>query len=135
MRTLAGAIVSLAVAGNAHAQTTAGEQVFRARCASCHNGQPDSRAPSPDALQARTPQAIIEALVNGGMRVQGSQMNGADRRLVAEYVTGRHIEDDVTGAAAGRCAKTAPLGDVVRGPRWTGWSPASTNARFQPADQ
>src|SRR5262249_29842730 len=54
---------------------------------------------------------------------------------VAEYVTGKQIEEDVTGASAGRCAKPAALGDVSRGSHWLGWSPAATNARFQPADQ
>jgi len=125
----------LALAAPAFAQAPAGEAIFQSRCASCHTGQPDSRAPGPDALKARTPQAVLEALVNGGMRVQGSQMNGADRRAVAEYVTGKQIAEDVTGAATGRCAKSAPLSDITRGPRWAGWSPASTNARFQTAEQ
>src|SRR5512140_2011920 len=123
------------MAAPARAQSAAGEQVFRARCASCHSGQPDSRAPSPDALKSRAAQAVIDALANGGMRVQGSQMNGADRRAVAEYVTGKQIDDDIIGAATGRCATPAPLGDVTRGARWSGWSPAPTNARFQAADQ
>jgi polyvinyl alcohol dehydrogenase (cytochrome) len=125
-------MILAASAATADAQT--GEQIFKTRCASCHNGQPDSRAPGPEALKARTPQAVIEALVNGGMRVQGSQMNGADRRAVAEYVTGKQIDEDVTGAATGRCSKPAALGDVTRGGRWSGWSPAPTNARFQTGD-
>ena len=107
----------------AHAQVPSGAQVFQARCASCHSGQPDSRAPAPEALKSRAPQAVIDALVNGGMRVQGAQMNGADRRAVAEYVTGKPLDGDVTGAAAGRCATSSPLGNLTRGARWSGWSP------------
>ncbi len=135
MKKAAIAIVILAGAATAGAQAPAGEQIFAARCATCHNGQPDSRAPALDALKARTPQAIIEALVNGAMRVQGSQMNGADRRAVAEYVTGKHIEEDVTGAATGRCAANTALSNPARGPRWPGWSPSPANTRFQAADQ
>ena len=118
------------------AQAPAGDQIFTSRCASCHNGQPDSRAPDLTSLKSRTPQAVIEALVNGAMRVQGSQLSGPERRAVAEYVSGRTIDEDVTGAAAGRCsAKAAGVGaGVTRGPRWTGWSPSPNNARFQPAD-
>jgi polyvinyl alcohol dehydrogenase (cytochrome) len=119
------------------AQTPAGDQIFASRCASCHTGQPDARAPSLDALKARTPQAVIEALVNGAMRAQGSQLSGPDRRAVAEYVTGKKIDEDVTGAATGRCTASATIGTsaaVTRGPRWTGWSPSPNNARFQPAD-
>src|SRR5437868_8247550 len=135
MKLTACAVACLALAASSQAQTPAGEQIFRARCASCHSGAADSRAPSPDALKARAPQAVIEALVNGGMRVQGSQMNGAERRAVAEYVTGKQIDGDVTGASTGRCVTASPLADVTRGPRWNGWSAAPTNARSQPADQ
>ena len=121
-----------AVAG---AQAPSGDRVFAARCASCHNGQPDSRAPSLEALHARTPQAVLDALVNGAMRVQGAQMNGADRRAVAEYITGKSVADDVTGAATGRCTTRTPLADLARAPRWTGWSPVVSNARSQSRDQ
>ena len=118
------------------AQTPAGEQIFASRCASCHNGQPDARAPAPDALKGRTAQAVIEALVNGAMRAQGSQLSGPDRRAVAEYVTGKKIDEDVTGAAMGRC----PVADQFRNataprPQWSGWSPTFTNTRFQAGDQ
>src|SRR5215475_7669332 len=121
------------VAAAAQAQTPSGEQIFSSRCVSCHSGQPDSRAPDLTSLKARTPQAIIEALVNGAMRAQGSQLSGPERRSVAEYVSGKKIDEDVIGAATGRCtAKSTP--GVARGPRWAGWSPSPNNARFQPAD-
>jgi polyvinyl alcohol dehydrogenase (cytochrome) len=132
-----GAIVlaCLVAAMPARAQSSAGEPIFRARCATCHDGQPDSRAPALDALKSRAPQAVIDALVNGAMRVQGAQMNGADRRAVAEYVTGKPLEGDVIGAATGRCVKPGPLGNVTRGSSWPGWSPSPGNTRFQPAGQ
>ena len=135
MKALALAFACLAVATTAGAQAPSGETIFQARCASCHNGQPDSRAPSLDALKSRTTQAVIDALVNGAMRAQGSKMNGPDRRAVAEYVTGQRIDEDVTGSSTGRCLTKEALGDIARRPNWTGWSPSTTNARFQPADQ
>ena len=66
------------------------------------------------------------------MRVPGSRMTGAERRAVAEYLTGRSLDGDVRGAAAGKCA-------MGRGPTyhpvaWLGWSPKPDNTRFQPAD-
>src|SRR6476646_2174094 len=130
------AVLALApAAARAQTQTSSGERIFAARCVSCHNGQPESRAPALDALKARTPQAVLEALVNGAMRVQGAQMNGADRRAIAEYVTGKAITEDVTGAGAGRCAARTPLADITRAPRWAGWSPSLSNSRAQPRDQ
>jgi polyvinyl alcohol dehydrogenase (cytochrome) len=112
------------------AQQPDGEQVFTRSCASCHTGAPDSRAPSPDALRARTPQAVIEALMTGAMRPQGSRLSGPERRAVAEFVTGKKVGIDVTGAAQGRCA-AAPSSDVGRAAAWAGWSPDVTNARLQ----
>jgi mono/diheme cytochrome c family protein len=45
------------------AQAPDGAQVFMASCSNCHNGAADSRAPAPDALRSRSPEAIIEALM------------------------------------------------------------------------
>src|SRR5688572_24868073 len=111
----------------------AGEQVFKDRCASCHSAAADSRAPAPEALRSRSPQAVVESLVNGAMRVQGSRMTGAERRAVAEYITGRALDGDVAGGATGRClANQQP--DRTGGGGWRGWSPAPTNTRFQPVE-
>ena len=77
--------------------------MFEASCAACHTGAPESRAPSLDALRTRTPQAIIDSLLSGAMRPQGARLSGAERRAVAEFVTGKSIEGDVSGAQTGRC--------------------------------
>jgi polyvinyl alcohol dehydrogenase (cytochrome) len=114
-----------------HAQGTTGEQVFKDRCASCHTGAADSRAPSPDALRSRSPQAIVEALVNGAMRAQGSRMTGAERRAVAEFLTGRSVEGDVSGAATGRCESASAPSRQMSGSGWRGWSPGADNTRSQ----
>ena len=91
-----------------------GEQVFTQSCASCHTGAPDSRAPSLDALKARTPQAVIESLLTGAMRPQGSRLSGPERRAVAEFVTGKKVAGDVTGADTGRCTAAARTGSASR---------------------
>jgi polyvinyl alcohol dehydrogenase (cytochrome) len=114
------------------AQGPSGEQVFKDRCANCHSGAADARAPSPEALGARSPQAIIESLVNGAMRTQGSRLTGAERRAVAEHLTGRRVEGDVSGAARGTCGSDSGPRDT-RASSWTGWSPRSDNTRFQSA--
>lgn len=117
------------------AQTPDGSSVFQASCASCHTGAPESRAPSVEALRSRTPQAIVDALLAGPMRPQGSRLSGAERRAVAEFITGKSIEGDVSGASAGRCTARASLPEFTKTPHWTGWSPSPTNTRFQSADQ
>ena len=119
--------------GYVWAQQPDGEQVFRQSCASCHNGMPDSRAPGRDALAARTPQAVIESLMTGAMRPQGSRLSGPERRAVAEFVSGRKLNVDVTGAGQGRCDAQPRRIEKEAGATWAGWSPATTNTRFQPA--
>src|ERR1700680_4420258 len=92
-------------AGMALAQTPLpdGAAVFHRPCAPCHNGAADSRAPRVETLRENSPQAIIDALVSGAMRLQGSRLGGAERRAVAEYLSSRKIGLDVAGAAVGRC--------------------------------
>jgi polyvinyl alcohol dehydrogenase (cytochrome) len=131
-------LTALLLAAPAVAQTPDGAQVFQRNCVSCHTGAADSRAPSPDALKARAPRAILDALMTGAMRPQGSRLSGPERRAVAEFVTGKKIEGDVTGAERGRCAASASTGtirDFTSQPHWSGWSPTPTNTRYQPADQ
>ena len=83
---------------------------------------------------ARSPEAIVESLVNGAMRVQGARLSGAERRAVAEFLTGRTIGGDVSGAGSGRCtAAEAPAADRIKASRWSGWAPAGSNTRFQSA--
>jgi polyvinyl alcohol dehydrogenase (cytochrome) len=113
------------------AQPSPGEKVFADRCASCHSGAAAARAPAPESLRSRSPQAIVESLVNGAMRAQGSRLTGAERRAVAEFLTGRSVDGDVSGSATGRCAGTATASTPGNG--WRGWSPAGSNTRFQPA--
>ena len=133
---IASVTLLLAIAGSIslmEAQSAPGEQVFKERCAGCHNGAADSRAPSPDALRSRSPQAIVESLVNGGMRTQGARLTGAERRAVAEYLAGRSIEGDVSGAAKGLCAAGGIKTTSTTAAAWNGWSPRPDNTRLQSA--
>ena len=111
-----------------------GAALFSTWCASCHNGAENSRAPSPTVLKERSPLAVLSALTAGGMRSQGARLNGLERRAVAEYLTGKKLEGDVSGASAGLCA-SRPNFDPSAGPSWGGRSPTTSNARFQPGSQ
>lgn len=119
----------------AAAQAPDGAALFGRACSSCHTSAADSRAPSPAALQPRTPESIIETLVTGAMRVQGSRLSGAERRAIAEFLTGKTIAGEVTGASTGRCTSESRFVAASPEPRWTGWSATSSNTRFQAADQ
>ena len=111
-----------------------GARLFQDACSTCHNAD-DTRAPSPEALHARTPQAIVDALTSGSMRYQGLALSGAERRAIAESLTGRKLRGSISGAALGRCAGAVPLGSISAAPAWNGWGVDAQNSHFQPAAQ
>jgi len=124
----------LCAAVAAHAQAPDGSAVFRANCATCHDGGASSRAPAPEQLRDRTPESIIAALTGGAMRYQGLSLTGAERRAVAEYLTGKSVGADVqVDPKAGRCTSAAPFVGVSGGPAWNGWSIDAENTHFAPA--
>src|SRR5258706_4374768 len=119
------------MAATTAAQTPDAAGIFARECSTCHDGSAGSRAPAPDVLRQRSPEAIMSALTMGGMRPQGARLSGIERRAVAEYLSGRALGGDVTGASVGRCASLPPLGDPATGPSWTSWAPNSGNTRLQ----
>jgi polyvinyl alcohol dehydrogenase (cytochrome) len=130
----------LALPAAAFAQTPAGsgtppngETLFKTMCAGCHNGLPNSRAPAPETLKQRSPEAILEILTNGAMRSQGSRLDGEQRHLIAEYVSGKPLGGDLTGAATGKCTSQSKF--KPGGPTWNGWGVNIHNTRFQPAKE
>ena len=50
--------------------------------------------------------------MTGAMRAQGSRLSGPERRAVAEFVTGKKVGGDVTGAETGRCTRPARASDA-----------------------
>ena len=122
-------LACLAVAG--WAQAPEGAAMFKKRCGICHDGAETSRAPSPEALRERSPESIVQALEIGPMRIVGSRLSGAERRTLAEYITGKKMDGDVTGTSAGRCGAQPPVPDPASGPMWNAWGATVANTRFQ----
>src|SRR5271170_2208797 len=103
----------------ADAATPGGEALFQARCAGCHNGASEARAPAPEVLRQRSAAAILEVLANGAMRIQGATLGGSERRAIAEYLGGTILAGDPTGASRGRCESSSTF--QISGPSWNGW--------------
>ncbi|MFN7915012.1 MAG: PQQ-binding-like beta-propeller repeat protein [Vicinamibacterales bacterium] len=113
----------LAVAVPVSAQSPDGAGIFRANCATCHDGSAASRAPGPEQLKDRTPESIIAALTGGAMRYQGLSLSGAERRAVAEFLTGKTVGADVkVDPNIGRCVNPPAFTSLGNGPNWNGWS-------------
>lgn len=91
MRLAAAYGLGLAVAAGAaaHAQTpVSGEQLYRQRCAACHDGGL-AGAPGRDHI-ARKPQAyIVHTLTDGAMKPQAAGLNPEQVAAVARWLTTR----------------------------------------------
>jgi len=109
-----------------------GEALFEVYCASCHRGKVSVRAPSTDALAEFSPEAIVLALTNGPMRLEGSRIGGSERRAIAEYLTGQNFGGRVDGVETGWCEAPSPFENPSTTPSWTTWGARSGNTRFQP---
>ena len=92
-----------------------GAALFSASCASCHSGD-DARAPAPEVLRGRSPQAILDALTAGSMKYQGLALSGDERRAIAEYLTGRKLRAPLSGNTIGNCGASAGAARRIRAP-------------------
>jgi polyvinyl alcohol dehydrogenase (cytochrome) len=110
-----------------------GQALFQSKCASCHSAQ--GGAPALPALNAMPTESIFDALMTGKMKEQAASMTSRERRVVAEFLGKRPLNDPAAGDVTkmtNRCASNPALGDVNASPEWSGWGGA-TNARFQTA--
>lgn len=114
--------------------TDRASRLFDAACSQCHDGG-DARAPSIEALRARSPQAIVDALTAGSMRYQGLALTGDERRAIAEFLSGRKLRGTVAGTTRGTCVKAPPLADFAAAPVWNGWGASPENTHFRSAEQ
>ncbi|HUR32620.1 MAG TPA: PQQ-binding-like beta-propeller repeat protein [Vicinamibacterales bacterium] len=105
-----------------------GRSLVETRCASCHDAS-DARTPSLASLRERSPSAILDALTTGAMREQGRELSAVERRVIAEYLSGRTVASTLVPSPASLCVSPPPFEGGVR---WGGWSPDLANTRFQP---
>jgi polyvinyl alcohol dehydrogenase (cytochrome) len=127
----AAAMIVSGVNGSAIAQTVDADGIYKANCATCHD-QPTGRTPSKDALKERTADAILTALTSGSMSMQGLPLSVAERRALAEHLSGKPLGAS-TGVTSGLCTtKPASIANIAAGSPWNGWGPDATNARYQP---
>ncbi|HEY6510239.1 MAG TPA: PQQ-binding-like beta-propeller repeat protein [Vicinamibacterales bacterium] len=122
-------IVALAVEATAQD----GEAAFRANCASCHDtaaGTQAANVPTVEALRRFTPEAILNSLLAGKMRIQAAPLSDVDRGAIAEFLGGRPLRPRSTGAPVTPCQTVPPFrGDVSAGD-WNGWGNGLENTRY-----
>jgi len=69
------------------------------------------------------------------MRYQGLALSGAERRAIAEMITGRKVRSDLAVTANAKCVNPPDAGNLSALSVWNGWGPSIDNTHFQPAPQ
>jgi polyvinyl alcohol dehydrogenase (cytochrome) len=114
-----------------------GAVLFKNYCASCHQDAAKSPTPSLNILRQMSPELILQALEKGAMKAQAAERSRAQRRALAEYVSGNQFGSEPLNpiAKSAFCeSAVGPIPHALSGPAWNGWGATITNTRFQPAN-
>ena len=104
-----------------------GQRLYAEYCASCHN-RAVYKAPHFIMLNMMTPETILDSM-NGIMATQSADLNDEQKRVIAEFITGRALGTSVQ-ASAPRCDE--PSIDLRAPRRQVGFGFDPYNTRFQP---
>jgi polyvinyl alcohol dehydrogenase (cytochrome) len=116
----------------------AGAALFGTYCATCHEGPgANPQAPGREVMRRMSAEQILESLERGAMRTRAAERSRAQRRALAEYLSGKPL-----GAHPGSSmpksafcsAAPAPRAAALVGPAWNGWGNGIANTRFQSAE-
>ena len=120
---------------NAVSSQVAGEALFGTYCATCHEGPgANPQAPGREVMRRMSAEQILESLERGAMRTRAAERSRAQRRALAEYLSGKPLGADygLSIPKSAFCdAAPAPRADALAGPAWNGWGNGIANARFQ----
>ncbi len=112
-----------------------GAALFRTYCAMCHDGPAaDAQAPRLDTLRRLSAEQVLAALERGSMRGRTAERSRAQRRSLAEYVSGKSLGASSNGAipkSAFCNGATAATARAPAGASWNGWGLGIGNTRFQ----
>lgn len=91
------------------------EQLFASYCAACHEAPDPATAahtPSRADMARFTPGSIYAALDDGLMRLQGAALEDAQKRTLAEWITGASLDEIVLEMQTGLCEAGNTVGDT-----------------------
>jgi len=106
---------------------SSGLLIYKRSCDSCHGVSGNSRIPKLSSLRKMSAEFVLHSLENGVMKPQGANLTPMQKRVVAEYVSGKTLQV-VSRETAGKCSLPD---DVVPSFSWNGWGAGAANTRFQ----
>jgi polyvinyl alcohol dehydrogenase (cytochrome) len=129
-------VLALPCLAAAQPAAPSGAAVYKQHCAGCHEGT-IPRMPNRAALAKMSPEHIESELASFSMRRQGAALSPAERRAVAEFVTGRPAGSYRAPIAlipkSAYCTATTTSSDPLNGAAWNGWGINLQNTRHQSA--
>jgi polyvinyl alcohol dehydrogenase (cytochrome) len=128
------AIISVSALHAQRLSESTGINLFQNNCMRCHSATPVEGAPSESSIKLMHPERIFEAITTGPMKSMAASLSDDDKRLLAEYMGGRKLDNGEAGDAKHMpnvCAAHPPAKDL-NAPAWNGWGDLQ-NTRFQPA--
>jgi polyvinyl alcohol dehydrogenase (cytochrome) len=109
-------------------------KIFQTNCAACHLGALPE-APKVEALKLYPPQRIVKALESGLMSTAGMALSRAEKRAVAEFLTGKTVAGSSNNATTYTCKSTGlDLPEAMSTLAWNGWGGKTGNRRHQDND-
>jgi len=114
---------------------------YQQSCGTCHGTQgtvtDGKKAPSIGELQDFSPERVYAVLNGGSVAAHASLATFSDlqKRQFAEFLSGRPMNSAAgdSKSMTNRCTSNPTLANPASGPSWNGWSPRTSNARFQTA--
>src|SRR3954468_11000729 len=133
----AGLAVLIRLLGPATASPQNAAALYREHRAGCLDAG-GRRAPAREALQTMSAEGVLTALESGAMLSMGSRMSTADRRALAQFLTGKSLSArdlTITPPQQAMCTTPSPGSGASANPpasaSWNGWGANTNNTRFQ----
>ena len=135
-------LLGVAASSTAGQGTPDGGRLYQQECARCHENEMPGvfldGVRGPATIQEMPADQVYEALLYFFMKRQAATLTKAEKRAIAEYVSGSEAGSlvppiDQIPQSAYCAADTASASDPSSGARWSGWSPGLENNRFQTA--
>ena len=114
---------------------------YQQSCGTCHGTQgtvtDGKKAPSIGELQDFSPERVYAVLNGGSVAAHASLATFSElqKRQFAEFLSGRPMNSAAgdSKSMTNRCTSNPTLANPASAPSWNGWSPRTSNARFQTA--
>jgi polyvinyl alcohol dehydrogenase (cytochrome) len=135
-RTAAAVCAVIAAAVTVSAQTPApdGAELYKRSCAQCHDAGV-GRAPNREQFRAMLPDRVLSAMESGSMVTMANNRSVAERRAIAEFLTGKTFATALSTTPAPRamCTPRNAAFNPGTDPTWSGWGKNTANTRYQDA--